>query len=587
MNKKDILPIAIMILLIPVWLWVDRSYIAKKFPAKVPQPAVKQAVATDAPPSSEATATPKLPTTLSDVEKQEEIAPATATLPKAPAVEEQHITIGTEELQLELSSYGGGVSRATLLQYPKMDTADSEPVSLSFTNTAALLYDQVATRPMQIEVLEEGKSVKFSTKLNNGLLFERTYTVDQHYLVTISDRFVNQSGEAMSLDALRLVSGLMRNPEDTQKQRGVSILGADSYAGDSINYWGRKLNKLFKNKGTPPSLRTVPEEMQGRPVEWVAAKNKFFVQIIRPENSKATMEVLSTRDTNAKGIVPVNIAVALIHPEQMLEANEAAMLNYTYLIGPKKYSTLQASGYNMEKVMEFETIGFWGGMNWLMEPARTALLWTLNKFYSLIPNYGIAIILLTLLTRILFWPLTHKSTENMKVMQEIQPELKAIQAKYKDNPKMAQMKTMELYKERKFNPLGGCLPMFVQIPVFIALFTVLRNAIELRYAGFLWIPDLSTAENLFHGSIPVVGSLNILPLLMAGSMFWQQKLTPSNPAATPEQQAQQKMMTIMMPIMMLVFFYKMPSGLVLYWTTSQLLMILQISMRNRKKKAEA
>ena len=149
-----------------------------------------------------------------------------------------------------------------------------------------------------------------------------------------------------------------------------------------------------------------------------------------------------------------------------------------------------------------------------------------------------------------------------------------------------QQETMKLYKEKKVNPMGGCLPMFVQIPVFIALFTVLRNAIELRYAGFLWIADLSAPENLLMGKVPFVGSLNILPLLMSASMIWQQKMTSPAVAATPEQQQQQKMMMIMMPLMMLFFFYSMPSGLVLYWTTSNLLMIAQTGLRNFRRKVK-
>ena len=128
--------------------------------------------------------------------------------------------------------------------------------------------------------------------------------------------------------------------------------------------------------------------------------------------------------------------------------------------------------------------------------------------------------------------------------------------------------------------------MFVQIPVFIALFTVLRNAIELRYAGFLWIADLSAPENLLMGKVPFVHSLNILPLVMSASMIWQQKMTTPAVAATPEQQQQQKMMMIMMPLMMLFFFYSMPSGLVLYWTTSNLLMIAQTGIRNLRKKVK-
>jgi len=328
--------------------------------------------------------------------------------------------------------------------------------------------------------------------------------------------------------------------------------------------------------------------MNGIEVEWVSAKNKFFTQVLRPENPIATMAILSSRETEGKGVIPKEVAAALAFKPEVVGAGSTHTINYNYFIGPKKYSILKESGYSMEKVMEFETTGAFSFMNWLMEPARKSLLWTLNLFHGVVRNYGISIILLTLVVRILFWPLTHKSTESMKRMQEIQPEVKALQEKYKkSNPQMLQQETMKLYKEKKVNPMGGCLPMVVQIPVFIALFTVLRNAIELRYAGFLWIADLSTSENLFAGSIPFIGSLNILPLLMSASMVWQQKLTPQA-ATTPEQIQQQKMMMFMMPIMMLFFFYKMPSGLVLYWTTSNLLMIAQTSLRNlKKKKAKA
>jgi YidC/Oxa1 family membrane protein insertase len=162
-------------------------------------------------------------------------------------------------------------------------------------------------------------------------------------------------------------------------------------------------------------------------------------------------------------------------------------------------------------------------------------------------------------------------------MGEIQPLVKEIQAKYKDNPQKQQQEVMALYKEHKVNPMGGCLPMLVQIPVFIALFVVLRSAIELRFAPFLWIRDLSEPENLLAGMIPVVGSLNILPLVMAGTMFWQQKLTPG--AGDPQQQ---KMMAFM-PLLMLVFFYSFASGLVLYWTTNQCLMIAQQLINKRRQ----
>ena len=203
---------------------------------------------------------------------------------------------------------------------------------------------------------------------------------------------------------------------------------------------------------------------------------------------------------------------------------------------------------------------------WLCYP----MVWVLNLFNSCIPNYGVAIILLTILVRILFWPLTHKSTIGMRKMQEIQPLLKEIQAKYKGNPQRLQQETWQLYREHKVNPLSSCLPMLVQIPVFFALFVVLRGAVELRYAPFLWIDDLSQPEALLAGTFPF-GGLNILPILMAATMALQSALTPS-----AGDKSQQRMMMVFMPIMMLVMFYNFASALSLYWTLSQVMSIAQM-----------
>ena len=210
-------------------------------------------------------------------------------------------------------------------------------------------------------------------------------------------------------------------------------------------------------------------------------------------------------------------------------------------------------------------------------PVGKVLLMTLNGLHKVFRNYGVAIMLLTIIIRIVFWPITHKSTESMKRMAEIQPLVNAVREKYKDSPQKQQQEIMALYKEHKVNPLGGCLPTLIQIPVFIALFVVLRSAIELRFAPFLWVRDLSQPENLLAGLLPI--PLNILPIIMAVTMVWQQKLTPSAGDAS-----QQKMMMVM-PVMMLVIFYNFAAGLALYWTTNQCLMIAQQLMMHRKKKA--
>ncbi len=586
MNKKDLIPIIVLVLLIPVWMLIDQKFIAPKFPTKAPAPVEQPAQevpapgSTEAPAQLEAAAQPAAP----------EAKPVAAAKPKA---EEVVAVLENEKVRLELSSLGGRIKSATLLKYPEFNKKDSPPVVLDFSGSSALAYSGLAgigaDEPLALQTSEDGRSVVFSKAWKDGTTFERTITLGDDYLLSVDDRFVNAGSNPWNLPALRIVTGRMENPPGMKSRRGISILGVDSLTPDGgLNYWGRKLSRLY-GKAKPLSIDIVPPDMAGVQVEWVSAKNKFFTQILRPDEPVATMAVLSTREAQGKGIVPKTIAAALDFKPETVAPGTQREIGYSYFIGPKKYSVLKESGYSMEKVMEFQTIGTFSFMNWLMEPARKALLWTLNVFHGVFRNYGVAIILLTLLVRILFWPLTHKSTESMQRMKEIQPEIKALQEKYKGNPQKLQQETMKLYKEKKVNPMGGCLPMFVQIPVFIALYTVLRNAIELRYAGFLWIADLSTAENLFAGAfkIPIIGwdALNILPLLMSASMIWQQKLTPQA-ATTPEQIQQQKMMTFMMPLMMLFFFYTMPSGLVLYWTTSNLLMIAQTSLRNMKKKTK-
>jgi YidC/Oxa1 family membrane protein insertase len=206
------------------------------------------------------------------------------------------------------------------------------------------------------------------------------------------------------------------------------------------------------------------------------------------------------------------------------------------------------------------------------------LLTTLNLIHAVIPNYGVAIILLTVIVKIIFWPLTHKGTESAKKMQKIQPLVAELREKYKDQPQKMQKAQMALYKEHGVNPMASCLPMLVQLPIFIALFTVLRSAVELRFAPFLWIADLSEPEGLLAGVLPFPqGGLNILPILMTLTMVLQQRLTPT--AGDPQQQ---KMMMIM-PVVMLFILYSMPSALVLYWTVSQSLSIAQLVWQRKSK----
>ena len=292
---------------------------------------------------------------------------------------------------------------------------------------------------------------------------------------------------------------------------------------------------------------------------WIALKNRFFVTaLVSASVRNAGFDALVTRDLNSANYRPVSIS-ASVH------ACPGEKRSFEFFVGPKKQSLLWDRG--MKDVMEF---GMW---RWLCYP----LVWVLNLFNGWIPNFGVAIILLTILVRLLFWPLTRKSTEGMKKMQELQPLMKEIQTKYKDNPQRLQQETWQLYREKKVNPMSSCLPMLIQIPVFIALFNVLRSAVELRYAPFLWIADLSEPEGLGAASwFPFFGGLNVLPILMAVSTALQSYFTPST-----GDKKQQQMMMVMMPAMMLIMFYSFPSALSLYWFLSNIFSIVQMALIRR------
>ena len=499
---------------------------------------------------------------------------------------EEQLTLSNERVELTVSSHGGAVVSAVLKDYPEFNTDDSGPVVLNFEAAPALRYDGLALTAGTFTEIDGG--LLYNAPLGDGQTLKRTLKLEGEYLLTVRDEFINASDVPWALPELRLPTGPMANPVGVSGMRGMTTLGLDTFTSEEgATHWGKKFGKMQRGAqaftSTPEMLAEIYPDAP-KTADWIAAKNKFFVQILTPQNpgSAAGFDFFVRRDGEGKKMTESEVTAALQFDSELIGAGETFSRTVQSYIGPKDFSSLKNLGMEQSEVMEFKSTGFWRFMNPVMYPIKLGLLWGLTHF-ALFGSYGIAILILTVIVRIIFWPLTHKSTESMKRMQELQPQMAAIKEKYKDNPQRIQQETMALYKENKVNPMGGCLPMFIQIPVFIALFAVLRSAIELRYSSFLWIKDLSEPENLFAGMIPVAGSLNILPIFMAATMMWQQKLTTgANAAATPEQQQQQKMMAVMMPVMMLFLFYKMPSGLVLYWTTSQVIMIAQLLIKKKK-----
>jgi YidC/Oxa1 family membrane protein insertase len=420
-----------------------------------------------------------------------------------------------------------------------------------------------------MEEVEPGRMVRLEGRSPEGVVLRRTLLLDDRYLVSVADVFSNATREVISLPEHSIELGVMQDESGGQAPRGVVFLGVDAqlHGGRGVQHFGKK---QLPNAAKRSADGTANFPTEG-PVDWLAAKTRYFTQILRPEDDTVEGRIFGAKQDPRDRILH-QVSGDIVFPSITLEPGQSFQRTMSYYAGPKRFSVIRELRNNQAEVMEFG----------LFSPICKFLLWTLNLIHDRLwpHNYGLAIILLTIIIRGIFWPITHKSTESMRKMQELAPVLQEVKAKYKDNPQKQQQAMMEIYRENKVNPLGGCMPMLVQIPVFFALFVVLRSASELRFAGFLWVRDLSEPENLLAGVLPFGLSLNILPILNAASMGLQQKLTPAT--GDPRQANMMKFM----PIMMLVLFYNFASGLVLYWTTNQVVMMTQQVLYHRRREKQ-
>jgi YidC/Oxa1 family membrane protein insertase len=328
------------------------------------------------------------------------------------------------------------------------------------------------------------------------------------------------------------------------------------------------------------SLERINKTLNGR-VIWGGIHSKYFLMSIWNQGTEgfARFDAFGCNGTDDMGAKPGDRSRGklLLNPAN-LEPGATTVWKLRGYAGPKDTELLHAMGNGMDGIMGMDRF-FWGNfawMGWISRMLLKCLVW----FSKIIPGgsgYGWGVIALTVAVKLLFWPLSHKSTQSMRKMQELKPQLDAIKEKYRDDPRLMYEKQQELMKANNVSQLGGCLPMLFQIPVFFALFNTFRSAIELRHAGFLWAADLSMPDTVF-----AIGNIGINPLaiLMGLTMVLQQKMTPSA-------DAQQSRMMMFMSIFFIWIFYAMPSALTLYMTVNQLLSILQTYMGKRAEKAKA
>lgn len=465
-------------------------------------------------------------------------------------IEGQRITVETDLFEAVFSTAGGRMESFTLKRYRQTDAPDSPLLTL------------VAPAP-EID-LPLGLELRGARTWSDS---RTVYTADQTSLAlhgTDSGKLVLRGEVAgrpivktLTFQANAYTIGLdVSVPSGGELPPELTQAGPNGEAASIALVMSRRLpvqksSTSFEGAATVLDSKlhqyalsdvTEPVILNGD-VAWAGFEDHYFITAAAPDESTGIQVRRGPSDLQTK----ILTAQAGQGPNELV---------YTLYFGPKDERTLEAAGHQLVKSLN---LGWFG-------PISLILLKVLSFSHRVTGNYGLDIILLTVLVKIAFWPLTRKSFESMRAMQKVQPEMQRLREKYKDDAKQLNTEMMELYRRHKVNPLGGCLPMVLQIPVFIGLYQALLNTIELRHAPFmLWIHDLAAPERVM-----VLGyGIPVLTLLLGASMFLQQKMSP--PAGDP---AQQRIM-MFMPLVFTFMFIGFPAGLTLYWLTNNVLTIVQ------------
>lgn len=478
-------------------------------------------------------------------------------------VESRTITIDAPLYSVEIDTRGAVFSSFLLRDYRETVDVTSAPKELiSPANTTGTLKLDLAGNSVpglgdavfstsvtseQVVVSDQTVEIPLTWVSPTGVTVEKRYTFSPNsYLIGLDITILNQTEHVIQDRAsLSLLNGI---PEGTKQYGFEGPSAMINNALEQIEIDSLEDKNIYTGK-----------------IGWMALQDRYFMTSIipkEPTDARMALTVLS----------PKLIGASWEQAEFMLAPLERKTVSVDVYFGPKKISILKSFDNGLEKAINF------GWFDFIARPC----LWIMNMIYKAVPNYGLAIIILTILIKAILWPLGQKSYKSMAQMKRMQPLMAEIREKYKNDKRKMNEEVMSLYRTYKVNPMGGCLPMVAQIPVFFAFYRMLYEAIELRHAPFMgWINDLSAPDRLFDlgVSIPFMEppyGIPVLTIIMGGTMFLQQKMQP--PMGDP---TQAKMM-MFMPIIFTVIFINFSSGLVLYWLVNNILSISQQYLISKK-----
>lgn len=491
------------------------------------------------------------------------------------------ILSGEDTMRVRLDPAYPGIASITLLEYDRMVGEGNVELAGGRIPYLSLVYGEQMRRGRSVRVVEADRNRAVIERAFQApaVTVTETWRLDPErpYLIHYSARIDNDGEEEVDLSGFKLLCGSLVSEETPGVGRAGTAGLVELAAATKLPQ--EKRPDSYKPKQIAKQSPAETAAQADTPVSWLAVHNKYFLLHCAPEKGtfRGFRIGLTVPFDPEESESPVFAAATL--SRQTLGPGASQSLEFQGYAGPKKLRLLKDMGHGVDKLMRLDLFLFFHPrwMEFVTHGILRALV-ALNDFFGGKWGYGYAIMVITFVIKMLFWPLTHTSTVSMHRMQAIQPQLKEIKEQYKDQPQVLQQKTMELYKQHKVNPLGGCLPILLQIPVFFALFNTFRSAIELRQASFLWVQDLSLPDTLPF--TPFGLPIRPLAIFMGATMLLQQMTMPTS------QDPSQKKMMMFMTAFFVFIFYTMPAGLTLYWSVNQVLTIIQNMISRRLHTAQ-
>ena len=582
MDRKGIIGITIPALVLMVWWYFNTKEVSKQTALRAQQQAIAAEEAAKTADAQKA-ATPNAATPGAPG------APATAA-PGEPAIPEQLDTLDTPSVDYTFTTRGAGIAKVLLKNH---EAERGTRMTLNEFGTLPIaavteLPGELANAPFHSALDQADGAITFEGEDTRQLHLTKSFTVpkstdiDKDYIVTMRLEIENRSKEPVTLPTYFVYTGAaapvhQRDRIDYTgfKWPGAKLVDTTWFTG---SWWGKKEQSNY----------TATHDN----IPWAAVADQYFTTIISPlidpeSKTDAVKErgssVWATRfqitddvwkqtsHSTEGGTAPrYGMEGALGMPGFTVAPGQKQVQSFQIYAGPRQYDRLRTMPDGQVDVMAFsDTAGIFSFIGPFVGFFSKVLLFSLNTLNSWFKSYAVAIIILTLIIKALLWPMQNKATKSMKRMQALQPKMTEIKEKYQDDPQRMNVEVMKLYKDYGVNPLSGCWPAFIQMPIFFGFYNMLGKAVELRNAKFLWVHDLSQPDTVFH--LPGLGfPVNVLPLFMAGTMVWQMSASPKTGDPT-----QQKVM-MLMPLIFVAFCYNYASALALYLTVNNLVSVVQL-----------